>query len=120
MTRMKSIALIAAFSSLFAAPVLANTAGLVEGPPGCHWNAEVEQSGLHNGIMSSRVELKTYTGKCMYEPGECGHVGDKIFVPLGDRIPEEYDHGRRVDIWITKKTATFDIPACLSPQPANQ
>lgn len=98
-------------------PARASSPGMIEGPPGCDWEAQVVSAGAE-GVTLKLVKMH---GTCMMEYGNCGKEGDTVTVPPGDKEATTYAPGSAVNVWVTGPegvkeasalAATFMHPAC--------
>ena len=87
---------------------------------GCDWVATIQKVGMSNGALSAALRLDTEKGNCKLHPGPCGDKGQIVYAPLGDRSPDDFEAGQRVDVWVAMDTATLDIPACAHELLDNQ
>lgn len=83
------------FLLLASSPAAASSPGMIEGPPGCSWNATVSVSGA----TSTAVELQTVRATCMYEPGNCGKEGEIYTLEVTDPSLG-ITQGDTVQVWV--------------------
>lgn len=89
----------------------ASSPGMIEGPPGCDWEANI--TALHEQRdRTLDVQLKKMHGTCMYAPGPCGDEGENVTVPLGSESTELFTPGQTVHIWVSGNKATLTHPNC--------
>ncbi|TAL31670.1 MAG: hypothetical protein EPN97_10725 [Alphaproteobacteria bacterium] len=98
-------------------PARASSPGMIEGPPGCDWEAQVVSAGLE-GVTLKLVKMH---GTCMMDYGNCGKEGDTVTAPPGDQDAAAYAPGAAVNVWVTgpegaagsaSLTATLKHPDC--------
>ncbi len=99
------------FALLLALPAFASSPGMIEGPPGCTWNATVVEMGEANAAL----RLDTLYGTCMQQPGDCGKPDDVVTITF--ELKDEITKGATKKIWVDSDAegnlrATLTHPAC--------
>ncbi len=101
----------------YAFSAAASSPGVVEGQPGCSWDATV----LGGGMISSATDVTFFSikldkehGRCMeYVPLElCGTVGKQLRIAIPGTVPQQYRPGETVRVWVNGVTASIEPPAC--------
>ena len=116
----KCIFLLAPFLAVLVsmASAQASSPGMIEGPPGCDWEAKVVSAEASSGVTLQLVKM---AGTCMMDYGNCGKEGDTVTAPLGDKDAAAYAAGSTVNVWVSSPevgagtavlTATLQHPDC--------
>ena len=96
----------------------ASSPGMVEGPPGCDWDATVISADAGAGVTLQLVKMN---GTCMMDAGNCGKEGDRITAPLDGKDISAYAPGSTVHVWVSNPVqvnndrqliATLTHPEC--------
>lgn len=97
-------------------PAAASSPGMVEGPPGCSWDATVDVAAVSSATDETYffVRLEKEHGRCMafVPPATCGITGKKFRIAVPGHVPEKYRHGDMVRVWVNGETASFTASAC--------
>lgn len=94
-------------SALTALPALASSPGMIEGPPGCDWEASVTGTTTTTPPQL-QLKLVKLSGTCMAEPGPCGQPGDEITVDQDGT----HQTGQTVHVWVSGVFAMLTHPTC--------
>lgn len=104
------------FFLCYASAVAASSPGMVEGPPGCSWDATVDATAVSSATDETYfyIRLAKEHGRCMafVAPDICGIVDKKFRIAVPGYAPEKYRHGETVRVWVSGETASFTAPAC--------
>lgn len=97
-------------SILTALPCSASAPGMIEGTPGCDWQASIV-SMTADAPPQLQLKLEKLHGTCMYEPAPCGQPGDKVTVSTKGQ-DTVYQTGQTIHVWVAGSTATLTHPQC--------
>ncbi|MEZ0224795.1 MAG: hypothetical protein ACAH83_09600 [Alphaproteobacteria bacterium] len=100
----KFFVLFAIAALIFMPSARASSPGMIEGPPGCDWEAQVVSADAA-GVTLKLVKM---AGTCMMDAGNCGKEGDTVKAPPGDRDASAYAAGSTVNVWVTGPDGTND------------
>lgn len=104
------LASVVLLSALTALPAWASSPGMMEGPPGCDWEATVVSVSA-SAPPELQLKLEKMHGSCMYAPSPCGQPGDKVTVATAGQ-DTAYQIGQTLHVWVAGNTATLTHPQC--------
>lgn len=95
----------------------ASSPSMIEGPPGCSWDATVNGGGMISSatdVTFFSITLDKEHGRCMeYVPLErCGTVGKQLRIAVPGTVPQQYTSGETLRVWVNGSTASVEQPAC--------
>ncbi len=101
----------------YAFSAAASSPGVVEGRPGCSWDATVIGGGMISSatdVTFFSIKLDIMRERCMeYVPLElCGTVGKQMRIDFPGTVPQQYRPGETVRVWVNGVTASVEQPAC--------
>lgn len=106
---MKRLLTLTLFTAL-AAPAWASSPGMLEGPPGCDWEATVTGKTATTPPQL-QLKLSKLSGTCMAEPGPCGQPGDDLTVDASGQ-DGTLQTGQTVHVWVSGVFAMLTHPTC--------